>query len=159
MRKKLLLIICLVLASLSLAMAAEPDSKDLLSGIRINKYEIKSLVPRGLTSVKGTIKVNVTCDVPRMVISGINGVVYTKNGSAFVRGSADEIVLEKGTHDVLITGYGSLESFSALASLIMSGASLNPADYTADIYASIRTDNKPARRLSYKNISLGMLRK
>lgn len=159
MRKKLLLIFCLVLTSLSMAMAAEPNTKDLLKGIRINKYEIKSLVPKGLTSVKGTVKVNITCDVPRMVISGINGVIYTKSGEAFVKGSADEIVLEKGTHDVMITGYGSLESFSALASLIMSGASLNPDDYTADINASIRTGNKPARRFSYKKISLGMLKK
>ncbi len=106
-------------------------------GITVNDWSIESVLPTSFSSVDGKVKVNVTNSRKGIHITDISGIIYNKGGEMFIIGTADDLFIPKNTSDIVVTGHGHLSSYSVLLSLLRN-FSLKPADYTADVKATVK---------------------
>ena len=145
-----------ILAMAFMALFLNPSQASALSrgGLTINSWSISSIHPVSFTSVDAKIKLNVTNDRKKVTMTEISGIIYGKNGETFIIGTVDDIAFKHGTADVVLSGHGSLASYSAMLSLL-SNLSLNPADYTANINVTYKRGRLgEARTVQMKKVPL-----
>lgn len=96
-------------------------------------YRINSLWPESFSSVKGVVTVKMSNTGERRVYKDIRAVLY-RNGTAFLNGTCNDIVVAKGESEVTITGRASLGSGVSIFSVLGSALLTDLSAYTADIY-------------------------
>ena len=125
--------------------------------VRFNKVSITSIRPTSMSSVTATVTINVTSRRESTTVSNIEGTAYSKNGTAFLLGSARDITVPTGTHDVAVTCSGSLADGIGLMDFLRN-VSFDPADYTADISCTVRTGSSAPHKVSMKGVSMAQLK-
>lgn len=122
--------VSLVLAfGLAMAVSAQVPS--------VNSWKIDSINPVSFTSVDAVLTVNMTNPGRKVTMTEISGIIYNKQGEMFIIGTAADLVIPKGTSDVVIKGRGNLASYMAMLSLLRN-FTINPADYTVDVKAMVK---------------------
>jgi len=148
--KKIVAILSIVSALLlgSLTVSAQD-----LGGVSVNSWSIKSIRPTSFTSMDASVSLNLTSTRSKTVITDISGIIYDKAGNAFIIGTADDLTIQKGTATVVVVGHGSLESYSALRS-VLANLSIKPENYTADVTATVKTGMQKPHQVEMKGVKL-----
>ena len=147
-------IVISLIAALAAAFLAPDGNAIGFGGVQVNNWAVESVMPTSFSSVNATVRMNITSTRPKTVIREISGIIYSKSGEMFVIGTVDDMVIHRGTADLRILGHGSLPSYMVLLS-ILKNFSFNPADYTADIRATVKTGLGRAHQVELKGVSLG----
>lgn len=123
------------------------------SGLSVNSWKITTVKPTSFSSLDGAVRMNITNKGQRMIVTEISGVIYNKAGEMYVIGTAENLNIHRGTNDIDVIGHCSLSSYSILLS-IMKNPSIKPADYTADINATIKVGAGKPKQISKTGIPL-----
>lgn len=140
-----------LLALSALLLLAFQSANAQFSALSFGKYKITSIHATSFTSLDGTVALEVTNSFRRFTVQNISGIIY-KGNTAFIIGTADDFQVPAGSNTVSITGHASLASTSALFALL-SNPSIDPADYSFDVQAQIRTRRR-VRTVEKKGIPL-----
>ena len=143
-----------IIAALAAVFVAPDGNAVSMGGVQVNSWSIESVTPTSFSSVNATVRLNITSSRPKTVIREISGIIYNQSGEMFVIGTVDDMVIHRGTADLRILGHGSLSSYMVLLS-ILKNFSFNPADYTADIKATVKTGIGRAHPVELKGVPLG----
>ena len=130
-------IILLVVVSL-LGFLSSEECKAQYDSLKFGDYGVSSITPKGFSSVKGSIWVDVENTLPGFTVSNIEGKLY-RNGVPMIQGHADDYYVPNGKSKVTITGVASLcpgISIFDVLGLVFFEAEL----YTVDIKAVITDD-------------------
>ena len=95
-------------------------------------YKINSLWPESFSAIKGSVTVKMSNTGEQRLYKDIRAVLY-RNGSAFLDGTCNDIVVAKGESEVAINGRATLcgvSIFTVLGSALLTDLSA----YTADLY-------------------------
>ncbi|MBE6240588.1 MAG: hypothetical protein E7115_03725 [Bacteroidales bacterium] len=134
MYKKLLVLIIALFAGL----ASADNCRAQYDVLKFGDFGISSITPRGFTSVKGAVWVDVDNPQVGFSVSEIYGKLY-KNGVPMIEGQADDYYVPTGNGRLVISGVASLcpgvSIFDVLGLIFF-----DPEDYTVDIKAIITDD-------------------
>lgn len=140
-----------------LAVLASDRCHAQFSKLSIGDYGIKSISPESFRSVNGAVWIDVTNPEQGFTLSDISGVVY-KNNSPFVRGTASNVHISKGSERVVISGNASLASGVSLWT-VLSVLSFDPEDYSVDIIMRVTLDSGQSRMVAKYKVPLTTLLK
>lgn len=145
--KKIFSLIAIAIVAMACALNACAQA----SNLSISNYKVRSVKLKGITSVDGTVLLNISNKGAAIVISEVRGAVY-KGESLFMTGTADDIVIPSGGSALEVVGHCHLSSFTGVWALL-SDPTIDPAAYNVDIYCKVGYKGS-IRVIDVKNIPL-----
>lgn len=107
------------------------------AGLDFGSFQITSIVPTSFTSMDGAINLTVKANpYGKITITDATGIIY-KQGTAFIIGKAEDVVIPAGQGSFNVLGHVSLASTEALMA-VLRDPSINPSDYSADVKATVK---------------------
>lgn len=147
--KKLSIALAAILIAVSMSAAS-------YGPLDISDWSISGVRATSISSLDADIVLSLVNRGPRIVMSGISGVIYNNAGEKFIIGSANDMMIPEGSSRTVLRGHGSLSSYSILLSLLRS-PSFNPADYKADISLSLTIGVSKTQEVSKKGVPLSSI--
>lgn len=145
MKKIILLVVVSVFGFLS-----SEECKAQYNTLKFGDFGVASITPKGFSSVKGSIWVEVDNTLAGFTVSKIEGKLY-KNGVPMIQGQADDYYVPTGKSKVTITGEASLcpgiSIFDVLGLVFFEAE-----QYTVDIKAVVTDDGAEPVVKEVKNI-------
>lgn len=128
------------------------ESHAQFSRLSFGKYGVESLWPESMSSLAGSVWVEVTNSGEGFSVSQVKGTLY-KEGKAFISGSADSFRISRGTRKCVVKGRANLcEGVSLWEALTL--VSFDPEAYTADISMRVTMDSGASRVIVKKGVKL-----
>ena len=124
--------------------------------IKVTGYNIVSMVPTGLSSVKVTLSADIVNNGPAFSLKDVEGsMVYVGNGEKINVGNfkADPCELPKGSSKALATVYISLDEELSLLKIFTMARNFQLEDYVVNASGVVKTGGI-SRKLSFKDIPL-----
>ena len=124
--------------------------------IKVTGYNIVSMVPTGLSSVKVTLSADIVNNRPAFSLKDVEGsMVYVGNGEKINVGNfkADPCELPKGSSKALATVYLSLDEELSLLKIFTMARNFQLEDYVVNASGVVKTGGI-SRKLSFKDIPL-----
>jgi len=128
----------------------------LLAVVSIKSYNIKSIYPTSLKSLKGTISVEIQSSHSALTLTDIKGVVYDGK-TPIVYGSAKDMVLPAGVSTVEISGEAFIYPGTSTRTAILAAMN-NMSELTFTATCTIK-DNKTGSKhtVTKKNVKVKTL--
>lgn len=96
-------------------------------------YKINSIWPESFSAISGSVTVKMSNTGEERLYKNISAILY-RNGTIFLNGFCNDIVVAKGESEVLITGRASIGSGVSIFTVLGSVLRTDLTAYTADIY-------------------------
>lgn len=124
-----------------------------LSYLKFDNYKVQSINIKSLRSVAGSVEIKLKNDTTSFRMSKISGRVI-KNGTSFIEGWADDMLILKGDNTVILNGTASLcpgiRLIEVLACMI-----IDPEDFSIDVSMMVTVeDGSPSQEIKKEGIPL-----
>lgn len=147
MKKIILAVVVSVLGFLS-----SNDCKAQYAALNFGDFGISSISPLSLTSVKGSVWIDVENPLVGFKVSEIEGKLY-KNGVPIIEGKCDDYYVPNGNGRLVLTGTAGIcpgvSIFDVLGLVLF-----DPKEYTVDIKAIITDDGADPVEREVKDIPI-----
>lgn len=128
----------------------------LFSVVSIKSYNVKSIYPVSLKSLRGTISLDLVSSTNPMILTDIKGVVYDGK-TPIVYGNAKDVVIPAGSSSVEITGEAFIYPGTSTRTAVMS-AMTNLENLTFTASCTIKDSKTGARHtVTKKNVKVKTL--
>jgi len=121
----------ILLLSVLLALFALPASAQ-FTGLTMQSYSFRDVHPTGLRGVAGALEFELNNSGERREIRDVKAVVF-KKGKAFLKGTCQNLVLERGTKSYTVSGKVRLSAGVSVVSAISSVMNFDPSLYTVNV--------------------------
>ena len=148
--KRFLLIFALLLAAL-------PASAQ-MSKLRFRDFEVKSVLPTGLRTVRATVELDMANRGKAMELTDVDLTIY-RNGKAYVTGTCPSIPVEAGASVVKAVGTFRLAEGVSLFSVLRTMLNINLKEYSADVSLTALGDDGKEQDFMLKGFSVSKLAK
>ena len=142
-----------VAAAAAIFLLAGTASAQHFDGLAVKgSYKINSLWPESFSAITGSVTVKMSNTGEQRLYKDVRAVLY-RNGSAFLDGTCNDIVVAKGDSEVMITGRASLcgvSIFTVLGSALLTDLTA----YTADLYFTDVAPDGTATPVERKGVPL-----
>lgn len=126
-----------------------------LSKVSVGEMSIKSITPKGLRNISGTVSVKVDNGTTEFTLTDISGTVFY-DGTPIFDFSVDPVTVAAKTADTYdVRGSVSLDNGITLLSLVPMLKSFDANKCTADVKFRLKPKGVSAKIMTFKGIRLG----
>lgn len=139
-----------LIVALAACLTAANDCMAQYDSLKFGDFGISSVTPNGLSSVNGSVWVDVQNPQVGFAVTRIHGRLY-KDGVPLIEGHADDYYVPHGTSKITLTGVASLCPGASIFDVL--GLIFFEAEkYSVDIKAVITDDGAPSQIKEVKNM-------
>ena len=148
--KRFLLLVAILLAVL-------PASAQ-MSMLRFRNFEVKSVMPTGLRTVRATVELELVNPGKEMEMTDVSVNIY-RNGKLYVTGTCPSIPVDAGDSVVKAVGTFRLAEGVSLFSVLRTMLNINLKEYSADVSLTALGDDGKEQDFMLKGFSVSKLAK